>query len=96
MTAREKKDGQENKNIVPKWQYHIEGDVVGDRASFIVSGVIGVSEMSDNVIKILTRSGSVTMTGSKLNIVVYEFKCLHISGKIDNIIFFSKEKRRKI
>lgn len=71
---------------------HLEADMFGKGLSLIISGVVGISEMSGNEIKLLLKFGSITITGNNIKIDVFESKTLHLSGIIDSI-FFSKNKK---
>ena len=72
--------------------YHMELNATASGASVILGGIKGVVEVSDEFIKIMTKSGTVSIVGSGLIISVFEYKTLQISGKIENISFSNKNK----
>ena len=94
MTEKKKPLREKTDKHLPVSLYHMELDAHLGGISAVVSGVIGIVEMSDDIIKVMTRMGSISISGSKLNISVFEYKTLQISGKIENISF-SKNDRRK-
>ena len=58
--------------------YRMEIDCARSGASTVVSGVVGIVEKSDDSIKLMTKIGSVNISGERLNISVFEYKTLQI------------------
>lgn len=53
--------------------------------SVVISGAIGIFELTDSQIGVLTHKARVTVLGSKLSLVVYEGRALEISGRVEDI-----------
>ena len=95
MTEKNKPIQEKLDKQVPVSLYHLELDANIGGISAVVSGVIGIIEMSGNLIKLMTRIGSIVISGSRLDILVFEYKTLQISGKIENISFVKVDKRKE-
>ena len=54
-------------------------------AELSVFGVVGVTELTDEVISLASHSGRVDIRGSKLVLSVFENKSVEIYGKIDGV-----------
>ena len=90
------KSAKEKLNIsLPIPAYRMEIDVNQSGSAAVINGVIGVVEMSESLIRIMAKYGSVTVCGSRLDIAVFEYKTLQISGKIESISFSQKSDRRR-
>lgn len=76
--------------LVPS--FHLEADGRGRSASVMISGVVGVRELSDREISIVTRSETFVVRGELLCVSVLESNRIRIVGVIDSISF-SKRKR---
>lgn len=55
--------------------------------SILLSGIIGVSEFSDEMITLLSHGGRIIIQGKKLFISVYESGSVEIVGKVMEIVF---------
>ena len=75
--------------------YHMELNATVGGASVVFSGIKGVVEVSDEFVKIMTKNGTVSISGSRLEISVFEYKTLQIVGKIENISISKKDKTRR-
>ena len=77
-------------NLVPS--FHLEADGRGRSASVMISGVVGVRELSDREISIITRSESFVVRGEVLSVSVLESNRIRLVGLLESISF-SKRKR---
>jgi len=77
------------------WGYHMELYGGVNNMSAIISEVVGILEITENLIKVMTRSGNISVSGTSLNIHIFEYKALQITGKIENISFSKKEKNTR-
>ena len=55
--------------------------------SILLSGIVGVSDFSDEKITLVSHGGRIIIQGKKLFISVYEANSVEIVGKVMEIIF---------
>ena len=75
----------------PFSSFHIEIDKFLGLFSFSCSGVKGISEFSDNEIKICLSGVYVLLVGDKLCMTVLENGCVEITGKILEVKFLCQK-----
>ena len=75
--------------------FHIEADGRGKYASLLISGVIGVKELTEREILIVTKNEAFTVVGELLSVTVLESNRIKAVGVIDSITF-SKRKRGRV
>ncbi len=71
--------------LTPAPRFHIEIDGTSKGTFFLVNGVIGISEFSSELIKLITRYGSLSLGGSSLGIALFEAGVIEISGNVESI-----------
>ena len=74
-------------SLSPFSSFHIEIDKFLGFFTFSCSGVKGISDFSDNEIKIRLPGFSVLLKGDKLCMTVLENGCVEITGKISEVKF---------
>ena len=94
MTGKSKAHAIKCEDPFIPYGYHIELNAVSGGIAAVISRVVGIQEITDDFIKIMTKNGNITVSGSSLQIHVFEYKTLQISGKIDNLSFSKKERTR--
>ena len=67
--------------------FHLEADRSGSGLTLILSGIIGISDFSDNFILLKGHGGRICVQGKKLFINVYENETVEIVGRVEEIIF---------
>lgn len=87
MIKKEKKSEPSNEILSALSSFHLEANRHGGGMSLVLSGVIGVSDFTDEVITLLSHRGRVCVKGSKLFISLYENHCIEIEGRINEITF---------
>lgn len=86
MTEKSKANSQDK--ILPGLSsFHLEADRASGGMSLILSGIIGISDFSDNYIHLLSHGGRVKVNGRSLFIRVYENNRVEIVGRIEGIVF---------
>lgn len=55
------------------------------KSKIVFTGVIGVSEIGDNVALIKCHGGKIKITGKNISICVLEHNTLEVSGKVEGI-----------
>ncbi len=88
MTKREKGEAIKTKGIPSGLSsFHLEADRSTKGMSVILSGIIGISDFSDNSIHLLSHGGRIIVNGKKLFICVYENSSVEIVGRVEGVIF---------
>ena len=72
MTSQEKR---------PSISFHLEAERCAKGMSMLVSGIIGVSDFSDDNIILLSHGGRVSVSGKRLALNIYENNTAEIVGK---------------
>ena len=72
--------------------FHIEADGRGKYASVVISGVVGVKELTEREILIVTKNEAFSVIGDLLSVTVLESNRIKAVGVIDAIMF-AKRKR---
>ena len=54
-------------------------------ATCAILGVIGISDLSDEQIVMLTHRGRITLRGSSLVLVIYDSGIVEVEGKIEGV-----------
>ena len=65
--------------------FNIEITRVPSGVSVAVSGAVGIFELSDSVIGVLTHKARVGIVGSGLSLSVYEGRVVEIYGRVEDI-----------
>ena len=71
--------------------FHIEIDRTARGVSLSCSGVKGITEFSDSVIRLKLSSFSLEIKGKKLYMTVFEGKCVEIIGRFSEVNFIYGE-----
>ncbi len=77
-----KKGDGKSKALSP---FHIEVDKVGRAFSVSICEVRSVTELSDNKVSLKLKKGSISVSGSELEISVYENSIVEIYGIVRGI-----------
>lgn len=67
--------------------FHLEANRSSRGMSLLLSGIIGISDFSEERIELLSHGGRVIICGKRLFINVYENNNLEILGKAEEITF---------
>ena len=67
--------------------FHMEASRCRSGLSIILSGIIGISDFSDDFIYLKGHGGRIIVQGKKLFINVYENENVEIVGKVEGISF---------
>ncbi|MBQ8302924.1 MAG: YabP/YqfC family sporulation protein [Clostridia bacterium] len=67
--------------------FHLEANRSVKGMAIVLSGIIGVSDFSDQEVVLLSHSGRVFVKGKKLFINVFENNTVEIVGRVEGIIF---------
>ena len=67
--------------------FHLEADRSTKGMAIVLSGIIGVSDFSDNSIGLRSHGGRIVVNGEKLFINVYENNSVEIVGRVEEIVF---------
>lgn len=65
--------------------FHISMDRTNNGISLVLSGASSIRDFSDSLALFRVRGFFVKVTGSKMNIAVYENKTVELSGKIEGV-----------
>lgn len=87
MTKRKKQTKQMPEMLSALSSFHLEANRNGGGMSLVLSGIIGVSDFSDELITLLSHGGRILVYGSKLFISLYENNSVEIEGKVSGITF---------
>ncbi len=71
----------------PVSKFHLEADRTPRGMGMFISGVIGISEFSDESITLLSHTGRIFIEGRRLSLAVYEGGTVEIKGKIECVRF---------
>lgn len=66
---------------------HVECERSARGMTLTASGIIGVSEISDETICLKSQGGRIYVLGHRLTVTVLEGGCVEISGKIEGMRF---------
>lgn len=93
MTLKDKKEGKkiEMPNLFPS--FRIEADGRGKYMRILISGVLGISELSEEEIKLTTRRESLKIGGKRLSVSIFEGNSVEIYGEVERIENGKAEKR---
>ena len=88
MTGGKKNSFQSLKDI-PRGlnDFHLEADRSAGGLSITLSGIIGISDFSDDFIDLKSHGGRLSVRGKRLFISVFENQCVEIVGRIEEITF---------
>ncbi|MBR2650658.1 MAG: hypothetical protein IKD45_03275 [Clostridia bacterium] len=65
--------------------YRFEADGGSEVMRLYLSGIIGIGELSQTAIRMITKKQSITVTGKMLTVSVFEGNAVELIGKIENI-----------
>lgn len=86
MTGKGRPQGRMDFEVVKKG-FHLEADRDGRGISVIISGIIGISDFSDNIIHLQSHGGRIVVCGSRLLLGVLDGGNVEIVGKVEGISF---------
>jgi hypothetical protein len=67
--------------------FHLEADRCRSGLSVMLSGIIGISDFSDEFIYLKGHGGRIAVRGKRLFINVYENESVEIVGRVEGIEF---------
>ena len=87
MTSVEKRKSETFCTVSAFPHFHLEADAQGAKISLFAEGILGIGELSEENICLITLKERIKITGKILKISVFQQKKIKISGKIENISF---------
>ena len=93
MTSVEKRKSEMFGRISAFSHFHLEADAQGTGISLFAEGILGIGELSEENICLITSKERIKISGKILKISVFQQKRIEISGKIENISFMSKRSK---
>ena len=67
--------------------FHIELNRSVRGISLLASGIIGISDFSEECAVLLSHGGRIIVVGRRLSISIYENKTVEVSGRVEDIKF---------
>jgi len=67
--------------------FHMEADRSVKGMTLFISGIIGISDFTDECIMLMSHGGRITVEGRSLQLCIYENNTASISGKVEDIRF---------
>lgn len=67
--------------------FSIEAVRTGRGISLTVSGIVGISELTDTEVVLKSHRAKLSVTGKKLSLTVFEGRVVEIDGVIQNLEF---------
>lgn len=67
--------------------FHIEVNRSVRGIAVLASGIIGISDFSEERAVLMSHGGRIIILGKRLSICIYENKTVEISGKVEDIKF---------
>lgn len=67
--------------------FSIEAHRTGRGISLTVSGIVGISELTDTEVVLKSHRAKLSVTGKKLSLTVFEGRVVEIDGVIQNLEF---------
>lgn len=67
--------------------FHLEANRSTKGMAIVLSGIIGVSDFSNEEVILLSHSGRILVRGKKLFINVFENNAVEIVGKVEGVFF---------
>ena len=74
--------------------FHLEANRHSRGIRLMISGIIGISDFTDERVALATHGGKLTVAGSSLELCIYENGTASISGKVTDIGFSYGRGRR--
>ena len=68
-------------------QFHLEADRCSAGMCMTLSGVVALTELSDESVTLKSHGGCVNVRGKRLKICVFENKTVEIKGKVAEVAF---------
>ena len=88
MTEKNKaKEKNREKALKPPSSFHMEADRSRGGMAIVLSGVVGISDFSDDFILLKSHGGRIEVKGKNLFICVYENNAVEIQGKVSGVEF---------
>ncbi len=87
MTEKNKPESIRSKNTSISSSFHLEADRSIRGMAIILSGIIGISDFSEEQIILNSHGGRILINGRGLFICVYEGGSVEISGRVEEIAF---------
>lgn len=84
MTENNKKDRVPQK---PFSTFHLEADRCSVGMCAVVSGVVGISELSEEAVLLKSHGGRISIKGKRLRICIFENNTVEVKGKIEEVGF---------
>ncbi len=66
-------------------EFNMEVTRKGGGASVVISGVLGIFELTDSHIGVLSHKARVGIFGSHLSLLVFQGRVVEISGRVEDI-----------
>ena len=85
MTRKEKNKNAQKCAPIFVPSFRIEADGRGKYMRVLMSGIVGICELSDESIKLLTKRESLKISGRRLSVSIFESNTVEISGEVDSI-----------
>lgn len=95
MTKGKKKDNINHGRGLRPPTFRIEADGGAGYMNVLVCGVVGISEFSDEEIKLLTRRECVKICGKCLEVSIFEGNSVEISGEVESIFRGKTDKGKR-
>ena len=86
MIGKGKKVGSVAENVsAPFSSFHIEADRSESGFSVFVSGIIGITDFTDESVMLKSHFGRVCIQGKRLTVCVYEGNTVEVGGRVEDI-----------
>ena len=88
MTKEDKtKSENTKKNKKGLSSFHLEADRCSVGMCMVISGVVGISQLSDEIVSLKSHGGRLDISGKRLKICVFENSTVEIKGRIEEAKF---------
>ena len=67
--------------------FHLEASRTLGGISITVGGIVGIKELSEDIVILGTHSGRIIVSGKRLRVMIYEGGNAEVSGKAEEIKF---------
>ena len=84
MTEKKK---EQKSPIEPFSSFHFEADRCSVGMCMVISGVVGISQLSDEIVSLKSHGGRLDISGKRLKICVFENSTVEIKGRIEEAKF---------
>ena len=80
-------DNQSNVKNSPPSSFRLESVKHRRGVSILISGVVSISEFSEEMIAVKSHGMKLLIRGKRLNMTVFENNSIEISGRVEDIAF---------